>query len=162
MDWLISVFGKCYSDQCDWQVVLVSLLLGLAIGLLVWAFFACESRNRNIRHFVEIEDSEKGTFRISAAALSLFATNVVKSFPGLSLTGLKLIETRLGLNLNIALTAQPDAEILTLRKELRDLLFKELAEKLGIADQIQKINFEVVSFEKPEEKKDNAEDEIQE
>ncbi|MBQ7651170.1 MAG: hypothetical protein IJS15_09435 [Victivallales bacterium] len=125
--------------------------MGLAIGLLIWAFFACEARNRNVRHSLEIEDSEKGTFRISSSAMGNFVTNIVKNFPGLTMTGLKMVDTRLGLNLNISLTALPDSELLTLRKELRELLFKELAEKLGIADKIQQINFEVVAFETPSE-----------
>ncbi len=155
MDFFVNFWSKLFSDQCDWQIVLVSLLVGLAIGLLIWAFFACEARNHNVRHSLEIEDSEKGTFRISSNALALFVTNVVKNFPGLNMSGLKLIETRLGLNLNIALTALPDSELLTLRKELREHLFKELADKLGIADNIQQINFEVVSFEKPKEEEEN-------
>ena len=155
MDFFVNFWSKLFSDQCDWKIVLVSLLVGLAIGLLIWAFFACEARNHNVRHSLEIEDSEKGTFRISSNALALFVTNVVKNFPGLNMSGLKLIETRLGLNLNIALTALPDSELLTLRKELREHLFKELADKLGIADNIQQINFEVVSFEKPKEEEEN-------
>ena len=148
MDYFCAFFQKFFSEQCDWQVVLMSLIVGLAIGLLIWAFFACESRSRGLCHFIEIEDSEKGTFRISAAAMSLFATNVVKDFEGLSMSGLKIIDTRLGLNLNITLIAQPDCELLTLRKELRDRLFAEMESKLGIAEQIKQINFEVVSFEK--------------
>ena len=151
MDCLINFWCKFFSDQCDWQIVLVSILVGLAIGLLIWAFFACEARNRNVRHSLEIEDSEKGTFRISSSAMGNFVTNIVKNFPGLTMTGLKMVDTRLGLNLNSSLTALPDSELLTLRKELRELLFKELAEKLGIADKIQQINFEVVAFETPSE-----------
>ena len=161
MNCILDTWGKFFSDQCDWQIVLISLLVGLAIGLLIWALFACEARNRNVRHFLEIEDSEKGTFTISSSAMALFVTNVVKNFPGLVFVSLKMVETRLGLNLNIALTAQPDSELLALRKELRELLFRELAEKLGIVEKIQQINFEVVSFEKPAEPKDEADGEPQ-
>ena len=157
MDFFFNFWSKFFTDQCDWQIVLVSMLVGLAIGLLIWAFFACEARNHNVRNSLEIEDSDKGNFRISSNALALFVTNVVKNFPGLNMSGLKLIETRLGLNLNIALTALPDSELLTLRKELREHLFKELADKLGIAEKIQQINFEVVSFEKPTEEDNETE-----
>ena len=155
MDCLFNFWTKLTSDQCDWQIVLVSMLVGLAIGLLIWALFECEARNRNVRHSLEIEDSEKGTFRISSSAMANFVTNVVKNFPNLKMTSLKMVDTRLGLNLNISLTALPDSELLTLRKELRELLFKEIGDKLGVADKIQQINFEVVAFEEPEEYSEN-------
>lgn len=156
MDCLINFWSKFFSDQCDWQIVLVSMLVGLAIGLLIWAFFACEAHNRNVRHSLEIEDSEKGTFKLSSAAMGNFVTNVVNNFPGLKMTGLKMVETRIGLNLNISLTALPDSELKSLRNELRELLFKELADKLGVADKIQQINFEVCAFETPAEESENV------
>ena len=56
--------------------------------------------------------------------------------------------------MKIDLSAKPDAELLALRKELRDKLFKEMEEKLGITDQIAQINFEVADFEKPAQEKE--------
>ena len=85
--------------------------------------------------------------------MKTFAERIVSENTALKFIGLKLVETRLGLVMKINLSAMPDAELLALRKELRERIFKEMEEKLGITDQIAQINFEVSEFEKPEPNK---------
>ena len=89
--------------------------------------------------------------------MKTFAEKIVSENNALKFVGLKLLETRLGLVMKVSLSAQPDAELLSLRKDLRDRIFKEMEEKLGITDQIAQINFEVNDFEKAvEEKRDET------
>lgn len=146
MEYLVTLLEKC-----DAQVVIYSLLIGIALGLLIWALVTCELKNRHECHTIEIEDSEKGNFSISSSAMAMFVTNIVKNNSNLTFKKLKIVDTRAGLNLNITLSALPDAELLSNRKELRDEIFKELESKLGIADKIKQINFEIDAFEQPNE-----------
>ena len=136
----------CGDNSCG--LILYGALIGFAICLVIWLIASIYSRNKNVCKDITIEDSDKGTFVISSNAMKSFAARIVSENNNLKFMGLKLIETRLGLVMKINLSAQSDAELLTLRKELRDRIFKEMEEKLGITDQIAQINFEVTDFEK--------------
>ncbi len=137
----------CSDGNCG--LILYGALIGFAICLVIWLIASIYSRNKNVCKDILIEDSDKGTFVISSNAMKTFAERIVSENNDLKFVGLKLIETRLGLVMKINLSAQPDAELKTLRLELRDRIFKEMEEKLGITDQIAQINFEVSDFEKP-------------
>lgn len=142
----------CSDGNCGF--ILYGALIGFAICLVIWLLTSIYSRNKNVCKDITIEDSDKGTFVISSNAMKAFAARIVAANTSLKFMGLKLVETRLGLVMKIDLSAKPDAELLTLRKELRDQLFKEMEEKLGITDQIAQINFEVSDFEKPAQEKE--------
>ena len=150
--------GKWFCGDSNCGLILYGALIGFAICLVIWLITSIYSRNKNVCKDITIEDSDKGTFVISANAMKTFAARIVAETNDLKFVGLKLIETRLGLVMKINLSAQPDAELLALRKELRDRIFKEMEEKLGITDQIAQINFEISDFEKsvPEEMEDTT------
>ena len=141
--------GKWFCGDSNCGLILYGALIGFAICLVIWLIASIYSRNKNVCKDILIEDSDKGTFVISSNAMKTFAERIVSENNDLKFIGLKLIETRLGLVMKINLSAQPDAELKTLRVELRDRIFKEMEEKLGITDQIAQINFEVSDFEKP-------------
>ena len=143
--------SKWFCGTCDSNcgLILYGALLGFAICLVIWLIVSIHARNKNVCKDITIEDSDKGTFVISSNAMKSFAEKIVSENNVLKFVGLKLLETRLGLVMKINLSAQPDAELLSIRKELRDRIFKEMEEKLGITDQIAQINFEVSDFEKP-------------
>ena len=140
----------CGAGDGNCGLILYGALIGFAICLVIWLIVSIYSRNKNVCKDITIEDSDKGTFVISSNAMKTFAERIVSENTALKFIGLRLVETRLGLVMKINLSALPDAELLTLRKELRDRIFKEMEEKLGITDQIAQINFEISDFEKPE------------
>ena len=137
--------GKCLDGNCG--TLLYGILIGFAICLILWLIASIHARNKNLCKDITIEDSEKGNFVISANAMKRFAERIVSENQELKFVGLKLMDTRLGLIMKVNLSAQPDAELLTLRKSLRERIFKEMEEKLGITDQVAQINFEVTDFE---------------
>ena len=129
------------------ETVLVSFLVGLVAGLLIWAIVACMRRSHGPGHAVHVDDSEKGGFSISSQAMHTFVKSIAGNFQGLSVLSVKIIEARTGMKMKVQLSAPPDAEVLELRKELRDMLFKELSSKLGISeDTISQIDFEMVEM----------------
>ena len=140
--------SKWFCGDSNCGLILYGALIGFAICLVIWLIASIYSRNKNVCKEITIEDSDKGTFVISSNAMKTFAERIVSEDSNLKFIGLKLLETRLGLVMKINLSAQPDAELKTLRYELRDRIFKEMEEKLGITDQIAQINFEVSDFEK--------------
>ncbi|MBR4674041.1 MAG: hypothetical protein IKP00_06200 [Victivallales bacterium] len=151
--------SKWFCGTCDSNCGLIfyGVLIGFAICLVIWLIATIHARNKNVCKDITIEDSDKGNFVISANAMKTFAEKIVSENNALKFVGLKLLETRLGLVMKVSLSAQPDAELLSLRKDLRDRIFKEMEEKLGITDQIAQINFEVNDFEKAvEEKRDET------
>ena len=152
--------SKLFCSDANCGLILYGALIGFAICLVIWLIASIYSRNKNVCKHITIEDSDKGTFVISSNAMKAFAERIVSENNDLKFMGLKLVETRLGLVMKINLSALPDAELLTLRKELRDRIFKEMEEKLGITDQIAQINFEVSDFEKtvPDKQEDATPD----
>ena len=140
--------SKLFCTDSNCGLIFYGALIGFAICLVIWLIASIYSRNKNVCKDITIEDSEKGTFVISSNAMKTFAERIISENNGLTFVGLKLIETRLGLVMKINLSSQADAELLTLRKELREHIFKEMEEKLGITDQIAQINFEISDFAK--------------
>ena len=137
----------CGGGEGDCTSLFYGILVGFAICLILWLIASIHARNKNLCKEISIEDSEKGVFVISSNAMKKFAERIVVETNELKFVGLKLMETRLGLVMKINFSAKPDAELLNLRKALRERIFKEMEEKLGITDQIAQINFEVADFE---------------
>ena len=161
--------GKCSFDKwfCNNAAtdgscctLFYGILVGFVICLILWLIASIHSRNKNLCKDITIEDSEKGNFVISAGAMKRFAERIVSENAELKFIGLKLLETRLGLVMKITLSAKPDAELLTLRKTLRERIFKEMEEKLGITDHIAQINFEVLDFEEATKQDEDASSDI--
>lgn len=148
----------CGTSGGECGFILYGMLIGFAICLVIWLIVAIHARNKNVCKDITIEDSDKGNFVISANAMKSFAEKIVSENKALRFLGLKLLETRLGLVMKVNLSAKPDAELLSLRKELRDRIYKEMEEKLGITDQIAQINFEIADFEKTAETKSENDD----
>lgn len=125
---------------------LYGLLIGAVLLFLVWVIVLCIRKSRMACKKITVPDSEKGNFSISANALETFVEKVAESFPEVQMSSLKLVSTRTGLNMNIALRASEDANLLEIRKELRDRIFSELEKRLGIASEISEVNFNAVDF----------------
>lgn len=124
------------------ETIAISFAAGLLVGLIIWAVVSCLRKKHQACNTLSIEDSEKGSFSISSHAMYVFVKNLAEEFKGFTVTAVKLIETRAGRQLNVTLLTTPDADVLSLRKELREKLYSKLQENLGISDEtIKQINF---------------------
>lgn len=142
------IFGD-FGESIQWPELLIGLLIGFILGLLVWGIIRCVNSFKNKSNFISVTDSEKGCFSINSKALKSFVKNVASEFPDLVLNSVALSETREGYVLSIHIKANPDSELLTVRKELRDKIYAQLEAKLGISEQISSVNFDVDDFAEP-------------
>lgn len=136
----------CEEGGCD-LTCLYCFLIGFALAVIICLIWNSMAKNRKICRMITVEDSEKGTFTINSNALTTFVKRITDGVEAINLKSLKLVETRSGMELNLFITASPDGDLLTARRELREQIYAELEHKLGVADKIAAINFETVDFE---------------
>ena len=147
--------GGC--NLCDKMVeffksdIMLGFLIGVGVMILIWLFCKCASAFSNKKKYITFEDNERGSFTLTIAALADFVKRVATKYEMVMVEKVKVYDTRECTVMDIFLKAKSDTQLTDVRKQLRDELFAEMSSKLGIVDQIGKINILVDSFFKDEE-----------
>ena len=144
-------------DLCDKMVeffksdIMLGFLIGAGVMFVLWLFFKCASAFSNKKKDITFEDNERGSFSLTTVALADFVKRVAAKYEMVIVEKVKVYDTRECTVMDIFLKAKSNTQLTEVRKQLRDELFAEMASKLGIVDQIGKINILVDSFFKEEE-----------
>lgn len=138
-------------EQFDAESFITGLLAGLALMLIVGLIVHLCRKSSGACKTIHIIDGENGDFTITSSAVRSFLQRIVADYPQLDLTSIALKNTRNGLTLDLYLNVLPETDLVTLRKTLRERIYAELENKLGIAEQIKKVNIDIEGFDaKPE------------
>ena len=133
--------------------IMLGFLIGVGVMVLLWLFFKCASVFSNKKKEITFEDNERGSFSLAIVALADFVKRVAAKYDMMLIEKVKVYDTRECTVMDIFVKAKSNTPLTEVRKQLRDELFAEMASKLGIVDQIGKINILVVSFFKEEEER---------
>lgn len=148
--------GTCWMDGILGATAGEGFWTGMAAGAVVFFLLWCLIKlllcSRSGCQSIRVADSEGGGFVITAAAVKSFVQWIVAEFPEVDLRIARLKTLRDGLSLEIVLNVVPGAELAVIRQQLRERLFKEIETKLGVVDQVKKIDIEVDGFDAREER----------
>ena len=129
--------------KSDYSVGFVAGVITLfVLWLIAKIISACSSKNRAL----VFDDGEQGTFTMSIKALSDFVEKNIAKYNMLETQKIKFCKTNEGIALNISLKAKYGLDVNAIRDKLRNDLFSEMKAKLGIIDQIGKINIQIAEF----------------
>ncbi|OQC15664.1 MAG: hypothetical protein BWX73_01238 [Lentisphaerae bacterium ADurb.Bin082] len=134
-------------DQFDMESFTTGLLAGLALMLIVGLIVHLCMKGSGACKLIHIVDGENGDFNITSSAVRSFLQRIVADYPQLDLNSIALKNTRNGLTLDLYLNVLPETDLVTLRKTLRERIYAELENKLGIAEQIKKVNIDIEGFD---------------
>ncbi len=149
MSWAKSAFsqlpfgGELFALEGFTTGLLTGLALMLIVGLIV---HLCMKGSGSCK-IIRMADGENGDFNITSSAVRSFLQRIVADYPQLDLNSIVLKNTRNGLTLDLFLNVLPETDLVTLRKTLRDRIYAELESKLGIADQIKKVNIDIEGYD---------------
>ena len=127
---------------------LMGFCVGIITALVLWIILKICISNSNRKQVLVFEDGDQGSFSITISALKAFVLRLTEQFEEVSLVSVDVYNARAGRIMDIVLKAKDDVDLSATRKKLRDMLFSELAAKLGLVNQIAKINIQIKSFEK--------------
>ncbi|HOG50684.1 MAG TPA: hypothetical protein PKY10_08845 [Lentisphaeria bacterium] len=134
-------------EQFDVESFTTGLLAGLALMLIVGLIVHLCMKGSGACKTIHIIDGENGDFTITSSAVRSFLQRIVADYPQLDLNSIALKNTRNGLTLDLYLNVLPETDLVTLRKTLRERIYAELENKLGIAEQIKKVNIDIEGFD---------------
>ncbi|MDD4098279.1 MAG: hypothetical protein PHC30_05880 [Lentisphaeria bacterium] len=123
------------------------LLTGLALMLIIGLVVYLCMKGTGTCKVIRIADGENGQFNIHSTAVRSFLQRIVADYPQLDLNSIVLKNTRNGLTLDLFLNVLPETDLVTLRKTLRERIYRELEGKLGIAEQIKMVNIDVEGYD---------------
>ena len=129
--------------KSDYSVGFVAGVITLfVLWLIAKIISACSSKNRAL----VFDDGEQGTFTMSIRALSDFVEKSIAKYNMLEVKKIRFCKSSEGIVLNISLKAKYDLDVNSIREKLRNDLFSEMKSKLGIVEQIGKINIQIAEF----------------
>lgn len=120
---------------------------GFVLAVLLWCLAKLIFCRRGSSQSVQVTDSEGGSFMITAQAVKSFVQWVAADYPDLDLHQIRIKTLREGMSLEIVFNVVPGAELASVRRQFRERLFKEIETRLGIVDQIKRINIEVDGYD---------------
>lgn len=120
----------------------LGVLVGIVVAVVLYLIWKCIALSGAQHREITVEDSDRGNFTVTSAALISFVRNAAASCKAIEITGLRLVERKEGLVMVIYIKASPDTEVAKYLGQLRKDLIIEMKDKLGIFDQIKAINFE--------------------
>ena len=120
--------------------------IGFAAAVVLWLVFKCARALSGRKRAIVFEDNEKGTFNVTVSALADFVRKIASRYDMLSVETVKVYDTRDCTVMDIHVRPKFDIDVVAVRNRLRDDLFAEMSSKLGIVDQIGKINIMVDAF----------------
>jgi len=139
----------CQSNSCLWGSA--DFRIGFWVGLLlavfiIFVYLVLVTRKGSSKG-ISIKE-EGGIFFLSVDAIRTFLRNVVHSFPNIELKDLKLKKQKGAFLLRLYLQAPAESDLVTIRKNLREQVFKEIKAKLGLGEELQTIDLEFKLIEK--------------
>jgi len=148
MDKMIAI---CKSSSFLWDSTnfRIGFLVGLLLAVLIIFAYLVIITRKNANKGISIEE-EGGLFFLSVDAIRTFLRSIVHTFPNIELKDLKLKKRNDAFLLKLYLQAPAGSDLVNIRKNLREQIFKEIKAKLGLEEELQTIDLEFKLIEKKE------------
>ena len=150
-DFFNNVWGHLTNKEFLLGMLLAALLL-VIVYIVVKLVLKCSKKLDRI----SIQD-DGGNFVICRPAFQNFLTGVLKAVPGVTLKNVRLRQLPEDkIRVNLYLGAEPGADIIKIHDTLRSGILREIAEKLGVKEQIGELNLMFTSLPPSNELKADA------
>ena len=121
----------------------VGFLAGVVTCLVLWVVIKLISLCSSKKPFVISNNDEKGVFTLSHHALKDFINKVVSRYSSLELKDIDVKKRKEAYDIDIDLRANSDSDLAVFREKLPEELLSEMKAKLGVTNQIGKINIQI-------------------
>ena len=128
-------------------VVALGWILPIGIVFVLWMVFR---RRRTCRGLVV--PAEKGDLYVSINAIREFVSGILAEFSDVSLRSVELRNRRSMLTFLIEVDVVPRTDLVALRERIKDRIFQEAQEKIGIHERLEKVNVSVRGWDANEMK----------